>query len=121
MKRYKLVRIIHGRFFSANTPKYGCLEYIVGKVTGTPYKGIACYKLLRYAKIFRIIDETMNSFNDGRPVAILEVKPVGKAIPKVDMRYAKDFCYEGGINYPSVCVTKVTAIIDKKKLLKMRR
>lgn len=121
MKRYKLVRIVGDRFFSANTLgdnmniQYGggnMLEYKLGEVTACPGcpKGVACYKKLSYADAPNHITETMYSFNNGEPVAILEVEPIGRFIPNVDCRYKKGAIYEGGINYPAV---KVIGVVKK--------
>lgn len=107
MKRYKLVRIVDGEFHSANTP-WEPLTYTIGEVTSAPNLGIACYKTLEYADRPNHIRETQLSFNDGNPIAILEVKSIGRHIPKPDpYRYCRGGCYEGGVNYSSVRVIKV--------------
>ena len=106
MKRYKLVRIINDKFYSANTT-YRPLKYVIGKITSAKPPGLACYKLLKNAKVQENIKETMQRFNGGEPVAILEVRPIGSALPLVDIRYKVGGVYEGGINYLSVCVIRV--------------
>ncbi|KKM61555.1 hypothetical protein LCGC14_1530630, partial [marine sediment metagenome] len=88
MKRYKLVRIVDGRFYSANTRKdYGFspneLEYTVGKVTEAANLGIACYKRLEDVRKWDHLDETMR-FHKGKPIAILEVEPMGEFIREAD-------------------------------------
>lgn len=114
IKRYKLVRIVDGRFFSANTlPPRMELEYIVGRTTRATGLGVACYKRLEDAKAPRHLRETMGCFNKGKPIAILEVEPVGEADSGADVRYFKGGYYEGGINYPAVKVIKVVARIDR--------
>lgn len=113
MRRFKLVRIVDGgRYVSANTTDESMLEYKVGEVTSAPQKGVACYKQLRYAVSPHHTRETSGFFNGGRPVAILEVEPIGKSIPKVDPRYHQGGAYEGGINYPAVRVVQVVTVID---------
>ena len=112
MKRYKLVRIVHGReYVSANTVGSTCLAYKVGKATRTGGMGIACYRTLRQATRPYHIKETM-SFNGGHPVAVLEVAPIGEG-HIVDGRYGKGEIYEGGVNYFGVNVLRVVKVIAK--------
>lgn len=115
MKRYKLVRIVDGRFLSANTV-CNPLTYTVGEITETRGIGIACYKKLKCVRVYKHISETMNAFNRGNPVAILEVESIGRHIPKADTRYRPGYCYEGGVNYPAVKVIRVVQRITEKEL-----
>ena len=109
MKRYKLVRIIDGEFFSANTIENPIL-YKVGEVAGAEDKGIACYKSLKSVDKPSHIEETRYSFNGGNPIAILEVEP--RSEPCWDTpAYGKGGVYAGGINYQSVKVLSVVRII----------
>ncbi len=119
MKRYKLVRIIRGKFRSANT-RWNPLKYVVGEVTSAPDLGIACYKRLKDVKRWGHIDETMNGFNGGKRVAILEVKPLGKPIVSYHLaQYQMGHIYEGGVNYPSIHVVRVVATFNNQKLTKL--
>ena len=120
MKRYKLVRVVEDKFYSANTIGYRKLEYKVGNITSADGDGIACYKLLKYPKEQRHIRETMHSFNDDKPVAILEVEPLGKAIHLADRRYRKGFPYEGGINYFAVHIVRVVCEINLANYRKLQ-
>lgn len=121
MKRYKLTRVVDGRFFSANTPSpTEQLEYVVGEITKAGGLGIACYKDLGKVITYNHISETMDSFNAGNPVAILEVESIGRHISKADIRYLKGSCYEGGVNYPAVKVIRVVAKIDRTQLEELK-
>ncbi len=112
MKRYKLVRIVEGEFHSANTEMgYGGLKYKVGHTTKAKGRGIACYKTLSYVDRPNHIRETMDSFNGGNPIAILEVKSIGNHTLRADTRYQRGMCYEGGVNYPAVHVVRVVKTI----------
>lgn len=110
MKRYKLVRIINGKYFSANT-KDNPIRYEVGEIAKNRNLGIACYKTVKSTVARDHINETRYSFNNGNPIAILEVEPIGKQAYR-DIRYGKNGCYEGGINYESVRVLSVVRVID---------
>ena len=119
---YKLVRIVGHRFLSANTNEFtpngvSCFEYQVGETTTVPDWGVACYKRLRDANYWRHLDETMNGFNQGRPIAVLRVKPIGPPAYK-DIRYIRGGVYEGGINYGAVEVLSIAKVVNKRKLRK---
>lgn len=115
MVRYKLVRIVGGRYLSANqedlepqTPF--CFEYKVGEVTKIEgYFGVACYKRKKDAVTPAHIKETRYYFNKGDPIALLSIKPLGRRV-YTDGQYRKGGCYEGGINYRSVEVLKATEL-----------
>lgn len=111
MKRYKLVRIVNERYFSANTTDNRCIEYKIGEMAQASGKGMACYKTIKYATHPHNLREAM-FFNGGKPVAVLVVEPTARAIPEADIRYRKGGCYEGGINYPAVRVAKVLQVIN---------
>ena len=114
MIRYKLARIVDGRYLSANQQDdlpvaNRCLEYKVGAVVGVGGKGIACYKKRENALKPHHIDETRGHFNCGKPIALLELKPSGKPVFKA-LEYEKGRCYEGGINYRSAKVLSATML-----------
>ena len=110
-RKFKLVRICEEKYLSANAddsvprPPF-CLEYKVGEVTETIGLGIACYKTLKCANTSDHIRETMSSFNRGKPIAIIELEPIGKPVYR-DIRYGRSGCYAGGINYRAVKVVRV--------------
>ena len=114
MTRYKLVRIVDGRYLSANQRdekpvRNYCLEYKVGKSTAVGGMGVACYKKRENALTPEHVAETRGHFNCGKPIALLELKPSGRTVFKADS-YAKGHCYEGGINYRSVEVLEATMV-----------
>ncbi len=114
MKRYKLARIVDGRFLSANqgeTWPVGerCLEYRVGEIVSASNKGIACYKRKEDALKEHHIKETRDSFNSGNPIALLTLKPIGRVVYKAE-NYGKGMVYEGGVNYRSVEVLKAVQL-----------
>lgn len=117
MRRYKLVRVVDdGRFLSANTLN-NPVEYKIGEVVEVGRKGIACYKKFRDVYKYTHLGETMNSFNDGRPVAILQVQSIGRVIYR-DKRYRLRECYAGGVNYRGVRVIAVTRRIESLEGIK---
>lgn len=114
MIRYKLVRIVGGRYLSANQAEdeprgISCLEYRVGEITKVLGLGVACYKRKKDALKPGHIRETQKAFNGGRPIALLRLRPIGSRV-FTDCRYKRGKVYEGGINYRSVEVLKATQI-----------
>ena len=124
-KRYKLVRICNGKYLSANARgtkpaqsneegilRFDVLQYKVGKTTRCPSRGVACYKELRFANTPAHIHETQHHFNQDKPIAILELEPIGKPVWHSE-NYNEGKPYEGGVNYRAVKVTRVIKTIRK--------
>ena len=100
MIRYKLVRIINGHYLSANQKATApipdqCLEYVVGRVTRTGGMGVACYKELSDAITPDHIGETMRFFNNGKPIALLKLEPIGGSLVLDPETYKAKGCYAG--------------------------
>ena len=114
MTRYKLVRIVDGRYLSANTMERepdgdSCLEYKVGEKTSVKDMGVACYKKKENALVPKHIKETQHYWNGGDPIALLKLKPIGRRV-FTTCSYRKGMCYEGGINSRGVEVLEVLPI-----------
>ena len=114
MTRYKLARIVNGKYLSANqgaTDPDGtfCLEYRVGEITSTGGVGVACYKKKENALTDDHIRETRNGFNDGKPITLLTLRPIGRPVFSA-INYGIGMSYEGGINYRSVEVLKAVQV-----------
>lgn len=115
MIRYKLARIVGERYLSANQNELEpngiiCLEYRVGEITCAKGVGVACYKRKENALTPGNIKETKGYYNKGRPIALLKLKPTGKATHYRPTNYGEDGPYAGGINYRSVEVLEVEVL-----------
>ena len=120
MKKYKLVRVINGKYFSANTTR-SPIEYRIGEIATVDGRGIACYKRLGDVNKWEHLDETSRGFNGKEPVAILRVVPIGGRVYRDPYRYGKGGSYEGGINYRSVKVEAVVKTISWRQIVEMGR
>lgn len=126
---YKLVRIVDGKYLSANTEASkpsgcyweNCLEYKIGETTydhplGGDNEGLSAYETFALAKgkkhgrnpsLYRYgyhIRETMHSFNEGRPVAILKCRTMATSTP------LDSLCYLGAIRCPAL---QVISLVEK--------
>ena len=119
MKKYKLVRVINGKYFSANTI-CAPIEYRIGEIAAVDGRGIACYKRLADVDRWKHLKETSDYFNNRGLVAILWVVPIGRTVFRAE-NYRPGGSYEGGINYRSVKVEAVVKTISWRQIVEMGR